>query len=360
MKWSLKLVRIADIDIYVHATFYILLLWIGLSYWVESGSLRSVISGLGFILAIFASVVLHELGHALTARRFNIRTLKITLFPIGGVASMERMPDKPEQEMAVALAGPAVNLGIAVTIWLWLLLTGSMPAFNELSLTGGVFLEKFMAVNLVLALFNMLPAFPMDGGRVLRASLSFKMDHYQATQTAARIGQGLALWLGFFGLLYNPFLIFIALFVWIGAAAEAGMEQIKTTLSRVSLGQAMLTDFRSLEFDDPLSRAIELTLAGSQKEFPVLRDAEFVGVLTQDELLNGLQLEGVHSNVGRWMQQEIEKAYINESVNDVMERLQISNCPLLLVIDEGQPVGIINLDNIMEMIKIQDALQGQY
>ncbi|MEA2094974.1 MAG: site-2 protease family protein [Pseudomonadota bacterium] len=357
MKWSWKLTRIAGIDVYVHATFFILIAWIGLSYWQVEGSLAAVISGVGFILALFGCVVLHELGHALTARRYGIRTRHITLLPIGGVAALERMPDDPRQEIAVALAGPAVNLAIALGLWLWLTVSNALVPVGQLSLTGGPFLERLMVINIVLAVFNLLPAFPMDGGRVLRAALAMRMDRNRATQAAARVGQGLALLLGFIGLFHNPFLIFIALFVWIGAAAEAGMEQIKSTLSNVAVGRAMLTDFQVLSPDDLLSRAIELTLVGSQKEFPVLVDAAIVGVLGQTELLKGLQTQGEQARVGDWMEREIQSADIHEPLEKVLERLQSCHCRLLSVTEADKLAGIVNLDNIMELIKIQTALQ---
>ena len=359
MKWSWKITRIAGIDVHVHATFFILLLWIGLSYWLVDGSLGGVISGVGFVLALFTCVVLHELGHALTARRYGILTRQITLLPIGGMASMERMPEDPKQEIIVALAGPAVNLAIAVLLWLWLSLGDSILQLEQISLTGGAFLEKLVLVNIILAVFNLLPAFPMDGGRVLRAALSLRMGRNRATQAAARVGQGLALWLGFLGLLYNPFLIFIALFVWIGAAAESGMEQVKATLAQVAAGGAMLTDFQVLSPDDSLSHAIELTLSGSQKEFPVSMDSEVIGVLTQDDLLKGLQARGENSRVGDWMHREILSADIDEPLETVLERLQSCHCPLVTVTEAGQLKGIVNLDNIMELIKIQAALQDR-
>jgi len=364
MKWSWKITRLAGIDIYVHATFFILIAWIGWRYWLVGGSLAAVFTGVGFILALFACVVLHELGHALTARRYGIRTRDITLLPIGGVASLERMPDDPKQEIVVALAGPAVNLAISLALWLWLSMSSTLSQVDPLGLADGSILHSLMVVNIVLAVFNLLPAFPMDGGRVLRAALSMRMGRNRATQMAARVGQGLALWLGFLGLLYNPFLIFIALFVWIGAAAEAGAEQIKSTLSDAAVGRAMLTDFQVLAPDDSLSHVIELTLAGSQKEFPVqVRsdqvDKKMVGVLTQDGLLKGLQAGGEHSRVGDWMQREIQSADIHEPLEKVLARLQHSHCALLAVTEAGKLVGIVNLDNIMELIKIQTALHDR-
>ncbi len=360
MKWSWKLTRLAGIDVYVHATFFILILWIAFSYWQVEGTLAAVFSGIAFILALFACVVLHELGHALTARRYGIRTRDIILLPIGGVASLERMPDDPKQEIAVALAGPAVNLVIAFGLWLWLSVSKTLVPVDDISLTGGLFLERLMLINIILGVFNLLPAFPMDGGRVLRAALAMRLGHSRATQVAAKIGQGLALWMGFIGLLYNPFLLFIALFVWIGAAAEAGMEQIKSTLSDAAVGRAMLTDFQVLSPDDTLTHAIELTLAGSQKEFPVVLDEVIVGVLTQGDLLKGLHTGGEQALVSDWMQKQVQSADVNEPVQKIMERLQNCRCPLLAVTKAGQLVGIVNLDNIMELIKIQTALQEQH
>jgi Zn-dependent protease len=359
MKWSWKLIRLAGIDVYVHATFFILIAWIALNFWIVGGNLSAVITGVGFILALFACVVLHELGHALTARRYGIRTRNIILLPIGGVAAMERMPDDPKQEIAVALAGPAVNLGIAIVLWLWLSMTNSLLQIDQLALTGSSFLQNLMVVNIVLAIFNLLPAFPMDGGRVLRAALSMRMNHYRATQVAARVGQGFALWLGFIGLLYNPFLIFIALFVWIGAAAEAETEQVKSTLHGAAVGSAMLTEYHVLSADDDLAHAIELTLAGSQKDFPVLQNADVIGVLTQDGLLKGLHAQGAQSHVGEWMQKEVYSADSQEPLEKVLERLQTCNCSLISVTEAGLPVGIINLENIMELIKIQTAIHEQ-
>jgi len=356
MKWSWKLLRVAGIDVYVHATFFILIIWIGLSYWQVEGTLAAVFNGISFILALFVCVVLHEFGHALTARRYGIRTQSITLLPIGGVAAMEHMPDDPKQEIAVALAGPAVNIVIACGLWLWLTASNILVSPGDITLTGGSFLERLMLINVMLAVFNLVPAFPMDGGRVLRAVLALRMDHNRATQTAAKVGQGLALWLGLIGLLYNPFLIFIALFVWIGAAAEAGIEQVKSTLAGMEVGRAMLTDFEILTPDKTLSEAIELTLVGSQKEFPVIADGHIVGVLTQDDLLRGLQQEGVQARVAEWMHREAQSADIDEPLEKVLQRLQNCQCRLLAVTEAGRLVGIINLDNIMELISIQTAI----
>ncbi len=358
MKWSWRMTRIAGIDVYVHATFLILLAWIALTYWLVAGTLSAVINGVAFILALFACVVLHELGHALTARRFGIKTRDITLLPIGGVAALERMPSDPRQEILVALAGPAVNVVIAALLWGWLWLADGWVPAERLTVTGGPFLERLMVVNLFLALFNLLPAFPMDGGRVLRAWLAMRMDYNVATRTAASIGQGLAFGLGLLGLLYNPFLLFIALFVWIGAASEAAMTQVQAVLSGVKVGQAMQTRFETLSPSDSLERAVELTLTGSQKDFLVAEGDTVVGVLTHADLLKGLQRLGDHGRVGEVMEREFQTVQADEPLDKVLQRLQGCNCRLVPVMRAGRLVGVVNLDNILEYVQMQAALHS--
>lgn len=356
MKWSWKLTRVAGIDVYVHATFFILIAWIAMSYWRLEGNIDAVMAGVFFILAVFLCIVLHELGHALTARRYGIKTKNITLLPIGGVALLERMPEDPIQEVKVALAGPAVNLVIVALLWFWISLTSNVQDPYEISLSTGSFAERLLIVNFILAFFNLLPAFPMDGGRVFRAVLSMRMDRNRATQIAVAGGQILALWFGYMGLMYNPFLIFIALFVWIGAAAEAGMEQIKFSLADIPVGKAMLTDFQTLQADDPLARAIELTLSGSQKDFPVIQKGNVVGILSQMNLLKGLQLKGDTSQISEWMEENVESAQPDEQVVNLLQRMQSQQTRLITIVDQGRLVGIVNFDNIMELISIQKAM----
>ncbi len=268
MKWSWKLGRFAGIDVFVHATFFLLIGWIALSHWLQARSVAAAAAGVAFILALFACVVLHEYGHALAARRFGIRTRDITLLPIGGLARLERMPEKPMQELWVALAGPAVNVVIALALFVWLLGTGGLEPLASLGVAGGSFAERLLVANVFLVLFNLLPAFPMDGGRVLRAILATRMEYTRATQTAAGVGQGMAFLFGLVGLFANPFLLFIALFVWIGAAQEASSAQMKHSLAGIPVARAMVTEFHTLEAGDPVSRAVELILRGSQQRLP--------------------------------------------------------------------------------------------
>ena len=360
MKWSWKIARIAGIDIYIHSTFLLLIYLAGISYWNQHGTVDAVISGVGFILALFCCVVLHEFGHSLTARRYGIRTRSITLLPIGGVASLEKMPDDPRQEINVAIAGPTVNFVIATLLYLYLDFRNIPITEEELSLTGGSFLYRLMIVNVFIGGFNLLPAFPMDGGRVLRAALALRMDHAKATQKAASIGQLLAVGMGFLGIMYNPFLLFIAIFIWFGATIENSAEQLKSILGHASVRHAMLKEFHSLAPEDNLARAIELTLAGSQKDFPVGYHNKLDKVLHHSDLIKGLQEKGEYARISDLPLQNIINADINEPLGKLLERMQGKTARMICVTDGGQVVGLLNLENILEMIKIQEAVDKHH
>ncbi len=269
----------------MHLTFALLIGWVALIHWRQGQSMAAAAIGVFFILAVFLCVVLHEFGHALAARRYGIKTRDIILLPIGGVARLERMPTNPLHELWVALAGPAVNIAIASVLFIWLKLTASLEPLQTLTLGTGTFLERIMIVNIVMVVFNMIPAFPMDGGRVLRAILATRQEYGRATQIAASIGQGIAILFGIFGLFYNPFLLLIALFVWFGASQEAGLARMQSVIGGIPVQHAMVTDFKTLNENDSLDRAVELTLAGSQKDFPVVDNGRIEGILTQNDLL---------------------------------------------------------------------------
>jgi Zn-dependent protease len=233
MRWSLKIAKLAGIDIFIHFTFFILVTWVAFIQWKLNGSIGAAFSGVVFILAVFACVVLHELGHALAARKYGIRTQDIILLPIGGVARLEKMPDRPIQELWVALAGPAVNVVIVALLAAYLWITNTLTSDNQLMMTTAAFVERIMGVNIFLILFNMIPAFPMDGGRVLRALLATRLAYIRATRISANLGQSIALLFGVIGLFYNPILLFIAFFVWMGAAQETRMVRMKSVLNRI-------------------------------------------------------------------------------------------------------------------------------
>jgi Zn-dependent protease/CBS domain-containing protein len=356
VRWSWKIGRIAGIDLYIHATFFLLILWVVALHAFQGRGLSGVLSGVAFILALFGCVVLHEFGHALTARRFGIPTKDITLLPIGGVSRFERMPDKPWQEFWVAIAGPLTSLATAAVIYLALFFAGGFQPVTGLSITGGPFLERLLVANVALAIFNLIPAFPMDGGRVLRALLATRFDHVRATQTAAAIGQALALVFGLFGLFRDPFLLFIAFFVWIGAAAEAHSVQLKEVFSGIPIRAAMQTNFTTLTTEQTLGDAVNVILAGSQHDFPVVWGDRVMGILTKSSLIAGLTQYGPEQPVTKVIDREFQTAEPNEMLEAVLSRLATAPSRVLPVIDDGRLVGLVTAENLGEYLMIQNAL----
>jgi Zn-dependent protease/CBS domain-containing protein len=359
MKWSWKIAEYSGIGVYIHATFLLLLIWIGTLYWLQAQSVLYVLSGVAFIIVLFGCVVLHEFGHALTAKRFGIKTRDITLYPIGGVARLEKMPDDPRQELLVAVAGPAVNVLIAIIIGILLAIKSAFVPLTELSLTGGSFLQRLMLVNLFLVFFNLIPAFPMDGGRVLRALLAMRMDYVQATQYAATMGQAVSLIFGFLGLLFNPFLLFIAFFVWIGAAQEAHIVILKSALAGIPVSKVMLTEFKSLSPSDPLSKGVDLILSGFQQDFPVISEGKVVGVLTRKDLLEGLAGKNLQTNVGEVMQKQFITVEPGDILDAAFQRLQDCSCTTLPVLYSGELVGLLTSENLGEFLMIKSAIKAK-
>lgn len=357
MKWSWKLGEFRGIGVYMHATFLILIGFVVLSHWSAGQSVAKVTEGVGFILALFTCIVLHEFGHALMAARFGIKTRDITLLPIGGVARLERMPDEPLQELWVALAGPAVNVVIAACLFVWIRFADAFAPLEQLSVTSGPFLERLMFANLILIAFNMLPAFPMDGGRVVRALLATRLEYAHATQIAASIGQAMALLFAVLGFFTNPFLIFIAFVVWIGAAQEAGMATMKAALSGIPVRRAMMTAFRSLEPRDVLQRAIELVLATPQQDFPVLDNGRVVGILLSRDLMVALQQQGPDAFVEDVMRRDFLSVDPNDMLDAALARLQAAECCLTApVIQRDELVGLLTAENVREFLLIASAL----
>jgi Zn-dependent protease len=357
MRWQWKLGTFAGIDVFVHATFLLLIGWIGYSHWLQYGTIAKVIEGILFILVLFLCVVLHEYGHALTARRYGIKTRDITLYPIGGVARLERLPDKPIEELWVALMGPAVNVVIAAVLFVYLFISRGLVPMTDLTVASGSFVARVMAVNISLVLFNLIPAFPMDGGRVLRALLAMRMDYVRATQIAANIGQGLAFLFGLAGLFGNPFLLFIAFFVWIGASQEASMVQMRNSISGIPVTHAMQTKFETLSPSDRLDRVVNLILAGSQQDFPVVQDGQFIGVLTRDDFIKALSQQGQNTPVVDVIQRDIPSVDSHEMVETALMRLQESGAKTLPVMHGGRFVGLVTPENITEFLMIRSALK---
>jgi predicted transcriptional regulator len=251
-----------------------------------------------------------------------------------------------------------VNIGIAAGLFLYLLVSGDLAPLKTLTLTSGSFAERLMAVNLSLALFNLIPAFPMDGGRVLRALLAMRMDYVRATQLSATIGQGIALLFGMVGLFTNAFLVFIALFVWIGASQESSAAQAKDSLSGIPVERAMLADFRTLNQEDTLKRVVELVLSGSQQDFPVIdREGRPIGMLERDAFIAALSRQGENASVTGAMRAGLPEIDSHEMLEAALVRLHDSGAKTLPVTHAGQFIGLITSENITEYLMIRSALR---
>jgi Zn-dependent protease/CBS domain-containing protein len=357
MRWSWRLGSLFGIDLYLHVTFLLLLIWIAVSHLARGQGLGVAATGLALVVTVFAIVVLHELGHALMARRFGIGTRDITLLPIGGVSRLERMPEKPSQELLVAIAGPAVNIVLALLLLGALELLEGVAGPDELEVVGGPFLAKLFWINVTLAVFNLIPAFPMDGGRVLRALLALRVDRARATAWAARIGQAIAALFSVAGILWNPMLLLIALFVWMGAQQESAAVQMRAAIRGVALGQVMITDFETLSATDPLARAAARLVAGFQHDFPVVDDGRLVGVLTRADLARGLARHGAEASVGDIMQHDFAVADPAEMLDTVVSRLASAACCAIVAVRDGQVVGMLTPETLGGVVLFEPMLR---
>jgi stage IV sporulation protein FB len=359
MGWSISLGRIAGTEVRIHLTFFLLLAWFGLVAGAQGG-VAAGFASIGFILAIFACVLAHEYGHVLMARRFGIGTRDIILLPIGGVASIERMPDNPTQELLIALAGPAVNVVIALILVVFFGANLGAGNADPAALQNIDFVSRLAVLNVVLVVFNLLPAFPMDGGRALKALLSYRLDKVTATRIAARIGQAAAFGLGFLGLFGNPLLIFIALFVFLAASHETYAVELGDATKRARLRDATITSFTHLETDASVGQAVSALLGTTQTEFPITDGSgRLRGVLTRDGMIRALSSSGPDTPVLDVMERDIPTISSRAPLSEAAEMLHGSGKPLVGVIDDSEKViGIITLENLAEFMLVDRASQG--
>jgi Zn-dependent protease/CBS domain-containing protein len=358
MRWSFKLAHIAGIDVRIHATFFLLLAWVAWGSGIQGGT-PAALAGVILVCLVFLCVLLHEFGHALAARRYGIRTPDITLLPIGGVARLERMPDKPVQEFVVAIAGPLVNVAIAAALGLYLWVFDRLPHHNSIGQFQGSLPQLLFLMNAWLVVFNLIPAFPMDGGRILRAFLATRMEYARATHIAASIGQFCAFGFGFYGLIKDhPTLVLVAVFVYFGAASEAAHAEMKAFSNGLRVNAAMVTHFQALPLSATLDAAIEALLRTSQHEFPIVDPAGSVrGLLTRDDLIVALRKSGPDTPVAEVMRVGIPCVHQSMHFDRAFALMQESDCPALPVLDSaGQLVGLFTPENVGEMVMIQSAL----
>lgn len=361
MSWSVSLGRIAGTEVRIHLTFLLLLVWFG-AVAGSSGGIGEAFTAVAFILAVFACVLAHEFGHVLTARRFGINTRDITLLPIGGVASIERLPEKPGQELLIAVAGPLVNVVIAAVLIAFFGVDLATRRFVELASEQKIdFISQLALVNVSLVAFNLLPAFPMDGGRMLRALLSYRLGRLRATRIAATIGQAIAFGLAFLGLFGNPLLLFIALFVFLAAGQEAQAVEISEATKKAALGDATITSFERLGSQSTVGQAVKLLLATTQREFPVIDAAGHLrGVLTREGMIRALAQSGPETPVLDVMVRDVPVVNARAPLSAAVALLQSGGQPMVGVVDDEQRVGgIITPENLAEYLMVAEAGRGR-
>ena len=356
-KWSLYIGSYSGIKVFIHWTFWIIIGWIFMMHFEMGHGWAEGLAGALFILTLFACVVLHEFGHALMAKKYDIPTRDITLYPIGGVASLDSMPEKPAQELAVAVAGPAVNVVIAGILYIFLFSTDQLLPISEIDhMSGDNFWFNIMAANVILAVFNLIPAFPMDGGRVLRALLAFKFDKLKATTIAARVGQFLAIVFVFLGFFSNFWLVFIGLFIYLGAGAEEMHENAKSALIGYTASDVLIQKYTRLSPVETLEKAVLLLQNTPEQGVVVVENGQTKGVLTRKELIKGLSDYGKTSSVS----QVIRKDYIiiapDMPLQEVYQKLVANNLSLAPVLKDGQLLGFVDIKGINEFIMIRKEL----
>ncbi len=357
MSWSITVARVAGSEIRIHLTFLILLAWIGLAEYSQGGAAAAV-NGVAFIVAIFACVVLHELGHAIAARRYGITTPDITLLPIGGLARLSRIPENPAEEIVIAIAGPLVNVVIAAILIVILGARFDPATVASIENTAPGFLTRLAAVNIWLVLFNLIPAFPMDGGRVLRALLAFKLGRRRATEIAARIGQGLAFVFGFWGLMSgNVFLVFIAVFVYLAATSEAGDVGMREAARRVKVDRAMVRVFEALGTNATVDEAADALLRTTQREFPIVDGGgKLRGFLSRNAMIAALKASGPTTPVIDVMTRDVPTVRSGQPLEMAIRLMQEKGASEVGVLDADERfVGYVSRENLAEFMMIEDA-----
>lgn len=364
MSWSIKLLKVKGIDIKVHLTFALILVWAAYRWGIATGGgAQGALFGIVATLLLFLSVTLHELGHSLQALKYGVGVRDITLLPMGGLAQMEEIPEEPAREFRIAIAGPLVNFGIAaLLVGAGLLLDArALLSIRELSQSLGRtdwigLLAYLTSANLMLGLFNLLPAYPMDGGRILRSFLAGRMEHVKATRIATQIGQGFALLMGLYGLTSNNWtLVMIAVFVWMGAGQERLSTQVRHSLGGATVGQAMTRSPQVLKVNDSLSKAVELTLSTSQADFPVLEwgSNRLAGLISQTDLLRGLQTLGPDAAAREIMQTGIPPVRTHEPLLAVQQRMLAGRAQAVPVTGpQGELLGLLTAEDVSEAYRL--------
>jgi len=345
MKQGLKIFTYKDIPVYVHWSFGFIIFYILYIAYSSNLNLTGTSWLFGIFMTFFACVILHEFGHALMARRFHIRTKDIILTPIGGVARLMRIPKSPKQEALVAIAGPLVNIFLAVLIIIGILVFYSLPEFllsdedldiNKLSFAR--YLQLIFLGNIVLALFNLIPAFPMDGGRILRALLAIKLKRTNATKWASWIGRFIALCFVVYGIYFDNYILsFIGIFVFVSAGREYRQIKIEDRLEFDAVEDLMKTNIVTLNKDQLI-----LDIPKTNQNFLVSdEDDNPVGIIHQDDLKRELKVDP-NQRVANLDMVKIVSVNRDTSLRDALQLMRNYQVPILTVIDQDHVVGVLH------------------
>ena len=351
MPGSVGAAKVFGVPVRFHFTFILLLIFL---LFIGVGEKQSGASTAIYIVALFASVLLHELGHTLAARHYGIRTIEIVMFPIGGVSRPEREP-KPREEFWIALSGPMVNFFIAIALLAWVASRQGFVSIMELrNPTDANLAERIAFGNVLLWLFNLLPAYPMDGGRILRSILAFRRPQQEATRIAAGAGQLFAILMGLAGLLWGNFmLMFVALFVYLGALQEGTAARGRIFTSGFPVSAAAITDFRTLHHGDTLRDAGQLLLTTSQHDFPVMHGDAVIGLLTRSALVRAMMNQGAEAYVAGVMDRDFPRFSPDTPLSDALPKLAGGVCALVMAGD--RLVGILTSEHVSEFILLRQA-----
>jgi Zn-dependent protease/CBS domain-containing protein len=345
MKWSLQVGKLFGIPIRVHVTFLLLLFFIaymGLKQAGQAGAIFGTIS----ILLIFVCVVLHEMGHSLMAIHYGTEVKDIVLLPIGGVSRMEDIPEEPKKEIAISVIGPLISLGLGVIFFFAAGAVGQSTSFTQFSVFQGNVIATLFWINIMLGLFNLVPAFPMDGGRVLRGILATGMDGLRATKIAVGVGQAFAILLFFFGIFFNWWLALIAIFIYLGAEGEERMVVLKSSLGKSSVGVAMITEVHTVTPDETVGQVLENICHGFQQDFPVLENGELVGILTKEDTFSALHHHEKSALVRDVMQRDFVTTTEDAPLSDIFKKMTARKLSVIPVMRGRKLLGLINLEQI--------------
>jgi Zn-dependent protease/CBS domain-containing protein len=348
LRGSIPVARLFGISIKVHVTFLLLVV-------VAAAGGAKVLFLIG---AVFFFVTVHELCHSLVAKRFGIKVREITLLPIGGIASMSKMPEKPAQELAIAIAGPASNVAIVLLLFFPAkMLLGPENLFHSLSTsTWPLTIAYAYWINLALAGFNILPAFPMDGGRVLRALLALRIGYRRATRVAVGFGHAFALGFAYYGIIkMNIILIAIAVFIYIAASNEELQSDVKETLKKFRVCDILPRDFASLAPGTTLAKVLETVFHSHQEDFPVVEAGAMCGFITRQDIMKGVHSRGTGSTVRDIMRTKIPRLKETDSLMKAQAVMQASGVRALPVLDGGRVKGVVTLEDIGRVYSLAHA-----